>query len=76
MVRWSKRPCLVSGSSVWVKGGGSLLSQLVGGFIGMAVFVFELEEVIAAVLTNCMCLWLVVIEGTSENLPRPRRIQF
>ena len=47
---------------------GALLSQLVGGFIGMAVFVFELEEVIAAVLTNCMCLWRT---RAPLKLPRP-----
>ena len=66
MFRWSKRPWAVSGSSVWVKG-GALLGQSVGSFVGVTVFVFELEEVVASCLRDGVCLWFVVIKRVAGD---------
>ena len=66
MLRWSKRPWVASSSSVWIKG-GALLGESIGGLLGVAVFVFELEEVVASCLGDGVCLWLIVIERVASN---------
>jgi hypothetical protein len=43
------------------------LSEAVGGFVGVAVFVFELEEVVACGLCDGVRLWLVVIERVASD---------
>lgn len=55
----------MSGSSVWAKGGGFGLLQ--SRLVGMAIFVFELEEVVAARVEQRPGLGFVVVEGVAGD---------
>ncbi len=43
------------------------MGESIGGLVGVAIFVFELEEVVASCLGDGVCLWLVVIERVASN---------
>ena len=43
------------------------MGQSVGSFVGVTVFVFELEEVVASCLRDGVCLWFVVIKRVAGD---------